>query len=304
MKRAGLILNPKAGRGSFEVVRHKVTSVLTQHGFAVQVQETTAAPGSARTLAQQARDTCDLVIACGGDGTVHGVLQGLAGTSTTLGVLPLGTANALARNLQLPLNPVHALQKLLTYKPQHIPLGYAETSLGARWFTVMAGAGPDGHLVQGMPLAAKARFGRWAYYTKAIRLYLTRRFPPFQVEYRAVGSSRWQQQAAIGLMVSRVSDLGGLFTGLTRASRLHHPHLLVQLLRAPAHLALPAWVALGKARLDQLNPWLTRLEVEELKCTSLQPTRPVYTQVDAEPCGPLPLTTRVVPAALHLLMPS
>ena len=125
----------------------------------------------------EASRTCDTVIACGGDGTVHGVLQGIAGTSTALGVLPCGTANALARNLQLPLDPVRATEMLLSFEPRRIALGYAQTTNASRWFTVMAGAGPDGRLIHEMKLAAKAQAGRKAYYTEAARLFLTRRFP-------------------------------------------------------------------------------------------------------------------------------
>ena len=303
VRRAGLIINPKAGRGAVGSVRSEVVRILAEHGFEVQLNTTTPEPDSARTLAIEASKSCDLVIACGGDGTVHGVLQGLAGTTTILGVLPLGTANALARNLLLPLNPVSALEKLLSFKPRQIPLGYAETSRGGRYFTVMAGAGPDGSLVHEMQLAAKAHIGRRAYYFEAARLFLTRRFPAFQVEYRLTGSPNWEKQSAVAMMASRISDLGGLFSGLTTASRLHHPHLLIQLLRAPALVAFPAWIAFGRTGFERVNPWLTSLEVEELRCTPLGSGRRVYAQVDGEAVGPLPLTARIVPSALQLLMP-
>ena len=304
MRRARLILNPKAGRDAFAGVREDVVRVLARGGFDASARATTASPDSARVLALEASRSCDLVLACGGDGTVHGVLQGLAGTETVLGVLPFGTANALARNLLLPVDPLLALERLLTYKPKQIPLGYAETSAGERWFTVMAGAGPDGSLVQEMKLVAKAHVGRRAYYTEAARLFMTRRFPAFQVEYRLVGSSTWESQPVVAMMASRIPDLGGLFTGLTASSRLHHPHLVVQLLAVPAHLSLPAWIAFGRLGFSNANPWLTSLEVEELRCTPLDTSRQVYAQVDGEAVGCLPLALRVVPSALHLLMPA
>jgi diacylglycerol kinase family enzyme len=234
---------------------------------------------------------------------VHGVLQAIAGTSTHLGVIPFGTANALARNLLLPPDPVLALDKLLSYTAKQIPLGRAETLTSTRWFTVMAGAGPDGTLVQEMKLATKSQVGRSAYSMEAARLFLTRRFPPFRVEYRLLGSSIWKDRLAVGMMTSRVQNLGGLFTGLTSNSRLHHPHLLVQLLAAPAHLAFPAWMAFGKVGLGHANPWLTTLEVEELRCVPLQEERRVFAQVDGEAMGALPLRIQIVPSSLHLLMP-
>jgi diacylglycerol kinase family enzyme len=243
------------------------------------------------------------VIACGGDGTVHGVLQGIAGTAIHLGVIPLGTANALARNLSLPTDPILALDKLLSFTAKQIPLGKAVTLTSTRWFTVMAGAGPDGILVQEMKLATKARVGRSAYYTEAARLFLTRRFPQFRVEYKLQGSNIWESRLAVGMMASRIQNLGGLFSGLTSRSRLHHPHLLVQLLASPAHLAFPAWMALGKAGLGKANPWLTTLEVEELRCLPLQEEQQVFAQVDGEAAGALPLHIQIVPSSLHLLMP-
>ncbi len=304
MRRAALIVNPQAGRASsFDAVLPALSRVLRSHGFSVQVRETTAEPASARSIALQEACSADIVFACGGDGTVHGVLQGLAGTASILGVLPFGTANALARNLGLPVDPALALQKLLTYTPRQIPLGCADTSTEKRWFTVMAGAGPDGCLVREMKLAAKARTARRAYYTEAARLFLSRRFPRFRVEYKLVGSSVWTTRSAVALMASRIPDLGGPFRGLTKASRLHHPHLLIQLLAGPAHLSFPAWLALSRANLEKANPWLSTQEVDEVRCSALHGSRDVHAQVDAEAAGPLPLALRVIPSSLRLLMP-
>ncbi len=238
-----------------------------------------------------------LVLACGGDGTVHEVVQGLAGTGVPLGVLPLGTANALARNLGLPVEPVRALERLLSFTPQSIPLGELSTAAGTRWFTVMAGCGPDGALVHTLPRGAKALLGRAAYYGHAARLFATRQWPAFRVEYRVDAGSDWRDTEAVALMASRVPDLGGLFSGLTPGASLHHPHLHVHLLRGPAHLSLPAWFAMR-----QRNPLLTTLDVAEVRCTPLGAGL-IYAQADAEGAGTLPVSLRIVPDALTLLMP-
>lgn len=302
MRRVALIVNPKAGRGQlFSHSRERLLRLLA--GFDVQLLETTPAPHSARDLGRAAAQQCEVVIACGGDGTAHGVLQGVAHTSACLGVLPLGTANALARNLGLPLDPAAALQALLTFTPREIPLGRAETGQGERWFTVMAGAGPDGRLVHEMKLAAKGRVGRAAYYSEAARLFATRAFPPFRVDYRPVGSDQWLAFDAAAIMASRIPNLGGLFSALTPDSRLHHPHLVVQLLAGPAHLSFPAWFASAHLGLHRRNPWLTTLEVEELRCTPVNSAEDTYAQVDGEPFGKIPLSISIVPRGLLLLMP-
>ena len=305
MKRAGLIINPKAGRAaSINKRLDEISRLFERHALEVEIQRTTSDPDSASDLAAQMSESCDVIIACGGDGTVHGVLQGIAGTPVSLGVIPSGTANALARNLRLPLDPVLALDRLLSYTAKEIPLGKATTRTSTRWFTVMAGAGPDGSLVREMSVTAKASVGRSAYYAEAARLFLTRRFSEFNVEYRTPRSSLWEQRLAVGVMASRVPNLGGLFRGLTSQSRLDHPHLLVHLLSGPAHLALPAWMGFSKAGLAKSNPWLTIVEVEELRCTPLQETPPVFAQLDGEAAGSIPMHLKIVPSSLRLLMPS
>lgn len=304
MRRAILIVNPNAGAAHrFHRQRAALEGVFAKHTVRIELFETTSAPESARLLATEAAHRCDLVIACGGDGTVHGVLQGVANTPACLGVLPFGTANALARNLGLPSDPVAALDKLLTFQPSSIPLGVATTPTGARYFTVMAGAGPDGRLIHEMKLAAKARGGRSAYYTEAARLFLTRSFPAFRIDLRTVGSEHWTTHEAAAIMVSRIPDLGGLFRGLTAESRLHHPHLIAKILAAPAHLSLPAWLASARSGLRIPNPWLATLAVEEVRCAESASTHQTFAQADGEPVGPIPISITIQQRALRLLMP-
>ena len=231
------------------------------------------------------------------------MVQGLARKDAVLGVIPLGTANALARNLGLPLEPLAAIRRLLTYRSRRIPLGTIGTAAGYRYFVVMAGCGPDGALVHELSLAGasrlKARFGRTAYYGHAARLFWTRQWPVFGVEYmlrdRSVGVAD-----AVAVMASRVADLGGFFSGLTASSRLDQSLLRVQILRPPAHAALPAWML--SERLGLPNPYLMTVDAVEMHCTPLR-GQSTYSQADAEPLGLIPMRLRIVPDALSLLMP-
>ena len=297
---ATLIVNPAAGRARLlRAQLPAMIALLATYGYEACVLYTTQAANSGRDLARQSVGSA-LVIACGGDGTVHDVLQGFARTGVPLGVLPLGTANALARNLGLPLDPLAALTRLLSSTPRRVPLGEITTTHGTRLFTVVAGCGPDGALAHTLPPAWKRRLGRSAYYSHAARLFLTRRLPKFQVDYLLAGDITWHRTTAVAMMTSRVPSLGGLFSGLTRASALTDPVLKVQLLKAPAKLSLPVWFLLSRLRLP--NPLLTMLDVVELRCTPLSAT-PVYAQADAEPAGMLPLHVRILADALTLLMP-
>ena len=107
MRRVALIYNPVSGQHSNgrRAAINKALAVLHAAGIEAEALETIG-PGSAAAQAEEAaRRGCDTIIACGGDGTVHEILQSLVGTDVALGVVPLGTANALATNLGLRTTP-------------------------------------------------------------------------------------------------------------------------------------------------------------------------------------------------------
>jgi YegS/Rv2252/BmrU family lipid kinase len=302
MRLATLIVNPVAAKAHLlQAQMPAIQRVFENHGYSVSVSNTTAAEGSTRLLASTAAGPSALVLACGGDGTVHGVVQGLAGTAATLGIVPLGTANALARNLGVPLDPLAAVERLMTYTARRIPLGEITASGQKRMFAVMAGCGPDGLLVDELSREGggrlKAKFGRLAYYGHAARLFATRRWPDFQVRCREPGSTASSSAKAVALMVSRIPDLGGVFSGTTPRASLTDNRLHVQILGGPAWLSMPAWMFCG--RLGLPNPWLRTVDASEVECDGDS----VFAQADGEPLGHLPISLRIVEDALNLLMP-
>ena len=106
---AVIIGNPNSGRAGAEDYLERFAKILRSGGLTVEVLNTEH-PDHATELAALAGDR--LVVAAGGDGTVNEVLNGLS-LEATLGVLPLGTANVLARELGLPLDPAEACRRIL-----------------------------------------------------------------------------------------------------------------------------------------------------------------------------------------------
>ena len=298
---ATLIVNPVAGRAArLAGQMPSIAALLARRGYAANVVETTAEPRSAERLAEEWAGRSSLVLACGGDGTVNGVVQGVAHSGTPLGVLPLGTANALATSLGLPAGPVAALERLLGWVPTTVPLGEMTTAEGMRLFVTMAGCGPSGALAEALAGGSwgKSRLGAAAYALHAARLFVTRRWPEFEVDCEMADGTRQTTRAA-ALLVSRVANLGGFLSRLTPTASLSSPTLQAHLLRAPAHLALPVWFAAAQTGLA--NRWLTVVEARSIRCKPLG-AGAVLSQVDAELFGELPCTLRVVPGALRLLM--
>src|SRR5947207_6163668 len=153
MRRAALFYNPISGRrkkhrlSDVEAVR----SILQGAGIEVEVAPTRAASDAAAQVRLAVREGFDTIVACGGDGTIHDVLQGLAGKEAALGIIPLGTANAMAHDLRLPLSAKAAAEALLTAVPKRVAVGRIDyrdfNNLPAfRHFTVAAGLGVEAHL--------------------------------------------------------------------------------------------------------------------------------------------------------------
>jgi len=307
MRRVLLLFNPAAGRRRTERLRtiEHIADALRSRGIEVQTAPTRA-PGSAGDQAAEASNArIDTIFACGGDGTVHEVLQGLVfHPHATLGVIPLGSANALARHLRLPLNPIRAALQQIDYQPQIIPLGKVDfqtrTGQASRYFIVMAGAGPDGALVYNMLSSGKHKLGRLMYYLRAASLFCRGHFSSFTLT-RTYASIHTTQQAVSAMSV-RVGDLGGLFAPLIRGASIEHPHLTLSIASDPAHLSLPAWFALSWARLHRWNRYVQTVPADSYHCSAGK-TSVVQVQADGEWLGTTPMTVNLVPNALRLLTP-
>jgi YegS/Rv2252/BmrU family lipid kinase len=305
--RATLVVNSLAGRRQdLPTLVRALVQALEKSGVQTNAVLTTA-PREAQSIAAAAASQSDVVFACGGDGTVHEVLQGLIGTNAALGVVPLGTANVFARNLHLSLNPIKALQQQLDFEPRAITVGEArytsKESEMTRYFTVMAGAGPAGALVYRLLGGKRSMLGRSAYYAHALRLFITRSFPPFRVKYRTSESGEWVEQRCVSLMCSRVASLGGVFSRLGSGSSPLESDLLLSIVKPPARVGLPAWFALSRVRLNAQNPWLEEVRVSEFRCAPYETDHRIHVELDGEWVGNLPMSVRLIPQAVLLLMP-
>lgn len=307
--RCVLIYNPASGRKRHlrAVQIQRVADALSDLGHKVTTTTTTA-PGSATIQARQAvAGGADVVFACGGDGTIHEVVQALVSESgeqgAALGIVPLGSANALARHLGLPLDPVKAALQQIDSAPGLVPVGRLEFNGHVRYFTVMAGAGPDGALVYKLLTAQKSRLGRMAYYLHAARLFVTRRFHSFDVDFVPAGGSERMARRAVSVITVRVGSLGGLFNRLSSSyANILDDHLQLLILSPPAWLSLPLWFAFSWIGLRGLNPLFRTVAAQSFSCyPSTSPA--AHIEADGEWLGRIPMRVSVVKDALRILNP-
>jgi diacylglycerol kinase (ATP) len=169
-RRSLFIVNPIArGSPSLDKLRMAAAWLETQ-GWEAEVA-LTERPGHASELARDAAASgCDVVVACGGDGTVNEAANGLAGSDTALAVIRGGTANVWAKEVGIPRDPLSAARLISEGRRRRVDLGVVEAADGrSRFFLMMAGVGIDGHVVRLVPEGLKKRLGAAAYVLYAFR---------------------------------------------------------------------------------------------------------------------------------------
>lgn len=138
--------------------------------------------------------SADLLVLGGGDGTMNAAAPALIETGLPLGILPLGTANDLARSLGIPVEPAAAAQVILTGRPRPIDLG----EVNGRPFFNVASIGLSVAVTRELTSDLKRRWGRLAYAIAAFRVL--RHARPFRAEITCDGDVRHVRtfQVAIG----------------------------------------------------------------------------------------------------------
>lgn len=151
-------------RADFAELRQMVAWV-RQRGHAVEVHLTWQRGDAERMAAQAADRGTDVVIACGGDGTLNEVVNGLDGRDVPLGVIPLGTANDFAGQTGIPEDADHAMDVILRRKPVRIDTA----SMNGRRFLNVSTGGVGADATAETPADAKASLGPLAYAVTAMR---------------------------------------------------------------------------------------------------------------------------------------
>ena len=177
MPTAVLIANPSASQFTGGTYR-RVIQILGE--FFELTSEWPVSARDTEVVAEAAADRgTDVVFAMGGDGVAHHVANGIVGTDTALGLIPVGTTNVLARILGVPLKPFRAAAAAIEWEPLPTRMARvdAETPLGdiERYATFSIGIGFDADVVEmadSRPFA-KVRFGSVHYATTAVTRLLS-----------------------------------------------------------------------------------------------------------------------------------
>ena len=164
-RKACLIFNPVAGNTDSNQELERIKELLSAQ-IELDVQFTTEEIGADK-LAQEAvkKDEFEIIIAAGGDGTLSEAAKALGETTTPLGVIPRGTANAFAAALGIPDTLDEACETILSGKTRRIDIGRCN----GRLMTLLAGIGFEAETIENASREAKQRWGALAYLVSGIQ---------------------------------------------------------------------------------------------------------------------------------------
>jgi diacylglycerol kinase (ATP) len=314
VKTCTLIYNPIAGRHPTrrEKEIQQAAEILRKARIEVELVATTG-PGSGQRLAEAAgRRRDDLVLVCGGDGTINEVINGLVHSGVPLGVLPGGTANTLAKELRLPHNLCEAAGQLPRWSPRAIALGRASWQTRAlseagpaspaqpvlcrRHFASMAGVGFDAHIVHQLSFRLKMSWGVAGYVLESFRQLMRYPFPPFTLR---TNGDEWSAAFAV---VQRTRRYAGWLL-LAPEANLFDPRLTLCLFKSPRWARFLVYAGAVLARQHLRLHDVETVHTIKVICAPRDPETTIRFQLDGELVGTLPAEFEIMPDALTLLVP-
>ncbi len=286
-----VIINPAAGVD--EPILKPLNNVFQKYGVDWDVSITKRA-GDGRRLARRAVERgADLVAVYGGDGTLMEVAGGLVGTDVPLAILPGGTGNVVAVELNIPRELEQAAE--LIFQPGHRLRRVDMGQIGEHYFMLRASVGFEVAVVRRTTRDLKDRFGLLAYGFAALEALSE----PVHARYQLVIDGQEIETEGFSLLIANVGSLGRLNLVLNSSVKPDDGLLDVMMLNTRPETIVS--IAASVIQLDNFTAALQHWQGREIVVRS---TPPQQVQGDGELLGDTPFTARVVPGAVQVIVPT
>lgn len=292
MGRATIIYNPLSGSGRLRLSQiDEARRWLQSHQIESECV-VTQEPGHATELAAAAiAGGADLIIVTGGDGTLNEVLQAMVGSAVPLAIWPRGTANVLAKVLQIPGRFEDVMRVISSGREKHLTVGQANN----RYFFLMAGIGLDASIIRHLNPTLKKIGGELAFWASGLKHLKHWKAPVFTLRV-----NNCEFPATFATLANAPEYGGGL--RLAPQARLDTPWLDVCAVTTRSKLRYLV-VHLPRAFVGH---HIRHQDVIYLKAREAQAesSHEIWVQVDGELVGRLPMSFRAIPRAIRVLVPS
>lgn len=300
MKILFLINKSRRDEGPEEAIIDQMRQTVENAGLDCNIVISSSIDESESAINAALRDGTEALWIGGGDGTLNHALNFTYGRDLAYGIIPMGTVNALARSLGVPLDPLEAVQYLLTARPTPMDVGLLSHSDGKKYFFTYATVGIHAAIFHNIDSSFKKRWGQLAFWDSAVRtLWNKSRLPRFSMEMQLATSAspadspdshsaapdKPVRDSGYSFTLSNVANYAGYatFTNSPAASPgyfyLHHFR---------RNKIMPMLVSFIRLRIfgkDVSRPQAGTL-VRQVQCVKVNARRKLSVQVDGEPVKP------------------
>jgi len=281
-----IAVNPFSGRFHPGVL-FSVERSLRKHGFRV-----TVLAGEFSRLKEMSFGEEDYLVVIGGDGSVNMALNALGPGKVPICIIPTGTGNALAKELEIPTSsPTRAVSLVIEGRRRKIDVG----TVDGHYFLLMAGAGFDANVAKRVTQKAKRRLKIGGYAISALLEFW--RYEPHPIMMKA--GDDWYQ--GVTVLFCNTRTYGGPLT-FARRAQIDDGSLDVVVFKKMGLMRIMQYLLMGMG----LNLGSIRSQVDYFQSKSVRvfPTRPVPYQADGDYCGFLPQKIGVLQCAQEFFVPA
>lgn len=290
MKRGFLVFNPSSGTGTKS--RSQVTDVMREferNGIDITPSPTEPEGSVVGQVRELMRDSPDLLVCWGGDGTINEVVNGMFPSKVPLGLLSGGTANLLVKEMGIPTRIHPAIRVISEGKIRSITIGQANQ----RYFVLMAGLGFDSEVVRNVDWNVKRKLGKLAFGFAALRTISKYQFP--QLSLKIDG----QERQCVFAVICNAREYAAHFI-LTPQADISDDYFYACLFKEPGFSSILKYAFHAiKGKLSQLQ------SVEIMRCSVVEAAGPgeIPVQADGELIGYLPMKFIIHPRSFNIFCP-
>lgn len=294
-KNVHVIINPAAGTN--EPILNTLNDVFKEHDIQWDASITFGKGDGAMHARKAIEAGADLIMAYGGDGTQLDVVQGMLNQEVPLGILPGGTANALADEIGIPATFEPALRALLEKEAtvRKIDVGMA----GEHAFLLRFGGGMVATFSEVVDREMKDRFGVLAYIVGGVRA-ISQVAPINHAQYTLTIDGKRIETEGAACLVSNGNAIGAMGIRLSQHIRIDDGKLDVFVLNNDLRTALGVAGSVAQIEMGDLN--LQHWQGAEIIIES-EPEQPLYADGENEAFDTTPLTVRCLAGALPVICP-
>lgn len=294
MKKVKVIYNPSSGRQNVKRKIDTICSILMDNGYIIGRFATKGKNDAMSETIKTCGEDWDILIACGGDGTINEVATGIikGGRKIPVAILATGTVNDFATSMELPIGTREFCDMIIKGKTIDVDLGKANN----KYFVNVLAGGMITNVAHQVPIEMKTLFGRTAYYIAGIREVPKQMLNPFHIK---IESEEYTcEDEVILFLVTNTASIGG-FKGLAPQAQVEDGLLdCIIIKKVEIFDVIPVFVNLLKGDITA-HPNVKHFKTKKIRIESKET---MQFDMDGEYGGELPISLEVIPSSFRIFI--